>query len=146
MSTFIDTSALLAVLDADDQNHPMAKQAWENLVTNESDLVCTNYVLVETFALVQSRLGLEAVRTLQEDIVPLLRIEWIDAQSHASGVAALLIAARRQLSLKVFYLSALSASVVQSLGQTSPCKYFWHSSVVSQNVTPPPPAPEPLTY
>src|SRR3990172_7803399 len=93
MSTFIDTSALLAVLDADDQNHPMAKQAWENLVANESDLVCKNYVLVETFALVQSRLGLEAVRTFQEDIVPLLRIEWIDAQSHASGVAALLIAA-----------------------------------------------------
>ena len=39
MSTFVDTSALLAVLDADDQNHPAAKQAWEDLVTNESDLV-----------------------------------------------------------------------------------------------------------
>ncbi len=99
MTTFVDTSALLAVLDADDQNHLPARQAWENFVTGEEDLVCTNYVLVETFALVQNRLGLDAVRALQEDIVPVLRIEWMDAQSHASSVGALLTAARRQLSL-----------------------------------------------
>jgi len=122
MSTFIDTSALLAVLDADDQNHPMAKQAWENLVANESDLVCTNYVLVETFALVQSRLGLEAVRTFQEDIVPLLRIEWIDAQSHASGVAALLIAARRQLSL----VDCASFDAMRRLGITTAFTFDRH--------------------
>ncbi len=99
MTTFVDTSALLAVLDADDQQHAFARQAWENLVTGEEDLVCTNYILVETFALVQHRLGVEAVRTLQEDIVPVLRIEWMDAQSHNTSVAALLTAARRQLSL-----------------------------------------------
>jgi len=115
MSTFIDTSALLAVLDADDLNHPPAKQAWENLVANEDDLVCTNYVLVETFALVQSRLGMEAVRTLQEDIVPLLRIEWLEAQSHASSVAALLIAARRQLSL----VDCASFDAMRRLGITT---------------------------
>ncbi len=28
MSTFVDTSALLAVLDGDDQNHGRAKAAW----------------------------------------------------------------------------------------------------------------------
>ena len=99
MSTFVDTSAFLAVLDADDQNHLPARAAWDNLVSSEDDLVCTNYVLVETFALVQNRLGLEATRTFQEDIVPLLRVEWIDAQNHDSGMTALLIAARRQLSL-----------------------------------------------
>jgi predicted nucleic acid-binding protein len=115
MSTFIDTSALLAVLDADDLNHLSAKQAWENLVANEDDLVCTNYVLVETFALVQSRLGLEAIRTLQEDIVPLLRVEWLDAQSHASSVAALLIAARRQLSL----VDCASFDAMRRLGVTA---------------------------
>ena len=122
MSTFVDTSALLAVLDADDQHHPAAKHAWENLVTNESDLVCTNYVLVETFALVQSRLGLEAVRTLQEDIAPLLRIEWIDEQSHASGVAALLIAARRQLSL----VDCASFDAMRRLGITTAFTFDRH--------------------
>jgi hypothetical protein len=67
--------------------------------SREEDLVCTNYILVETFALVQHRLGVEAVRTLQEDIVPVLHIEWMDAQSHNTSVAALLTAARRHLRI-----------------------------------------------
>jgi len=99
MSTFADTSALFAVLDANDQNHERARQTWTDLVTQAVDLVCTNYVLVETFALVQHRLGMEAVRALQEDIVPVLRLEWVDASAHYASVTALLVAARRQLSL-----------------------------------------------
>jgi len=99
MSVFADTSALFAVLDADDQNHGRARQAWADLITQEIELVCTNYVLVEAFALVQHRLGLEAVRVLREDVVPVLRVEWVDESAHHAGVTALLIAARRQLSL-----------------------------------------------
>jgi len=99
MSVFVDTSALFAVLDADDQNHEHAKQAWANLVTQEIELVCTNYVLVETFALAQNRLGMAAVRVLQEDVIPVLRVEWMDERAHSASITALLIAARRQLSL-----------------------------------------------
>lgn len=99
MTVFVDTSALLAVLDADDQNHSAARLAWEDLITRAEDLVCTNYVLVETFALVQNRLGLDAVRTLQADILPVLQVDWLDSASHERSVAALLMAARRQLSL-----------------------------------------------
>ena len=99
MTTFVDTSALLAVLDADDQNHGTARRIWERLIEAAEDLVSTNYVLVETYALTQNRLGVEAVRTLHEDVVPVLWIEWMDAQTHASSVEALLAAARRQLSL-----------------------------------------------
>jgi predicted nucleic acid-binding protein len=99
MTVFVDTSALLAVLDAKEQNHVHAGITWERLITNDEELVCTNYVLVEAFALVQSRLGMEAARTLHEDIVPALRVEWLDAQDHDAGVKAMLIADRRQLSL-----------------------------------------------
>ncbi len=87
------------MLDADDQNHSAARLAWEDLITRAEDLVCTNYVLVETFALVQNRLGLDAVRTLQADILPVLQVDWLDSASHERSVAALLMAARRQLSL-----------------------------------------------
>jgi predicted nucleic acid-binding protein len=97
--TFVDTSALLAVMDSQDQNHNRARAVWEKLVTDEANLICTSYVLVETFALLQSRLGMAAVRTFQDDVVPLLEIEWLEAQSHQRSVAALLIAGRRQLSL-----------------------------------------------
>ena len=33
MSVFVGTSALFAILDADDQNHEQAKQVWVSLVT-----------------------------------------------------------------------------------------------------------------
>lgn len=99
MTTFVDTSALFAVLDADDQNYLPANQTWEELVTQDEVLICTNYILLESFALVQHRLGIGAVRTLQEDILPLVNVEWMDSQTHNSSVMALLVADRRRLSL-----------------------------------------------
>ena len=69
------------------------------LLTDETLLVTTSYVLVESVALLQCRLGLAAVRTLQEDIYPLLHVEWLGNELHEAGVAAVLAAQRRQLSL-----------------------------------------------
>lgn len=99
MTTFVDSSSFFAILDADDQNHLPANQTWEELVTQEEVLICTNYIIVESFALVQHRLGMDAVRTLQEDILPLVNVEWMDSQTHNSSVMALLVADRRRLSL-----------------------------------------------
>lgn len=99
MSVFVDTSALLAVLDADDRHHARAAAAWRTLIDGDEELVTTNYVLVETFALVQSRLGLKAVRALQQDVVPMIQTGWMAAEDHEAAVAALLTAGRRRLSL-----------------------------------------------
>lgn len=62
-------------------------------------MVTTNYVLVETMAFVQHRLGLDATRLLQQDVCPVLQVAWIDATTHQAGVAAVLAAGRRGLSL-----------------------------------------------
>jgi predicted nucleic acid-binding protein len=99
VSVFLDTSAVLALLDADDRSHAAARAVWADLPGRADDLVNTNYVLVECFALVRHRLGLEAVRTLQEDILPLVRVHWASEADHRAGVTALLTANRRQLSL-----------------------------------------------
>lgn len=99
MSVFVDTSALLAILDADDPHHPKARKVWDHLISHVENLLSTNYVLVETFALVQNRLGMEAVRCLEQDILPLVRIAWITEADHRAAVTALLTAGRRQLSL-----------------------------------------------
>lgn len=96
---FIDTSAFYALLDADDAGHGRVKDAWARLLQSDSFLTTSNYILLETFALIQNRLGNEAVRVFQEDIVPLLDIRWADAQVHAAATSALLAAGRKQLSL-----------------------------------------------
>lgn len=62
-------------------------------------LLCTNYILLETFALVQHRLGLEALTIFQSDVASVLSVRWVDPRVHAAAVAALLIARRRKLSL-----------------------------------------------
>ena len=112
MSVFIDTSAIFAVLDADDQNHKPAKRTWAELLNQEVVLVCTNYVLLEAFALVQHRLGIEATRALQEAIVPVLHVEWVTKALHATGASALLIAANRQLGL----VDCISFEAMRRLG------------------------------
>jgi len=112
MSVFVDTSAFLAVLDADDAEHEQGKTTWEHIITGEEVIFCSNYVLVETFALVQHRFGIEAVRAFQEDICPILDIEWVDESEHRAGVAAVLAASRRRLSL----VDCVSFEVMRRLG------------------------------
>ena len=99
MRIFIDTSAFHALLDRDDANNQKAAKAWTTLLGAEHTLVTSNYILVEAFALMQNRLGLEAVRGFQEDILPLINIEFVSPEMHRSGIAALLSASRRSLSL-----------------------------------------------
>jgi predicted nucleic acid-binding protein len=112
MKIFVDTSALYALLDRDDTSHARAKKAWGEIMQPENTVVTSNYVLVETFALVQSRLGLEAVRGFQEDLVPILHVEFVTSTIHRLGVAALLSAARRGLSL----VDCISFEVMRDLG------------------------------
>jgi predicted nucleic acid-binding protein len=98
LTTFVDTSGVLALLDADDRRHSETDEAWSELIRSNEKLVSSNYVLVEMFALVQRRLGMEAVRAIQEILVPLLDLEWIDAERHETAMEAFLKASRRRLS------------------------------------------------
>ena len=96
---FVDTSALYAVIDRDDENHPVAKSTWRSLLHEDDILIVTNYVFVETTALVQHRLGMEAVRVLCGDILPALDMHWIGEDEHRHAQNALLAAGRRKVSL-----------------------------------------------
>ena len=99
MSLFVDTSALLAIIDADQVRHNEVAHVWHDLLDRERVLFTSNYVLVETFALVQRRLGFDATRELANVLVPLLQPLWVDESIHAAAVASLIAAGRRQLSL-----------------------------------------------
>lgn len=97
MTAFADTSALFAVLDRDDDNHGAAAAAFGGLI--EEGLVTHNYVIVESAALAQSRLGADAVRALIQDVVPAIRTLWINEDVHRAAVAAFIAASRRKISL-----------------------------------------------
>lgn len=112
MRIFIDTSAFFALLDNNDAHHLPAKKAWEKMLREDSTLLTSNYILVECFALLQNRLGLGAVRDFQENILPLIRIEYVDMEIHRAGVSALLAASRRNLSL----VDCVSFEVMRTLG------------------------------
>ena len=112
MIAFADTSALYAVLDRDDENHQTARATWDLLLKSGAILVTSNYVLVETCALVQRRLGLDALRILQDDIFPLLTVEWISRAQHDSAIAVVLSAGRKGLSL----VDCVSFGLMRSAG------------------------------
>ena len=97
--TFVDTSGLIALLDGDERRHADCAEAWRALLSEDERLLTTNYVLVESFAVVQRRLGLDALQVLCSGFLPLLQVVWLDQETHKAAVGALLTAARRRLSL-----------------------------------------------
>lgn len=99
MSIFVDTSAFYAVLDAGDANHGKARAVWERLLSEREDLHTTSYVIVEIAALLQGRLGLEALREFAAGVLPIVRVHYVDEGHHRSAFHALLVASRRKLSL-----------------------------------------------
>lgn len=98
-AVFLDTSACLALLNANDDHHPRAQRAFASLRTRQAPLVSTSFVLVETYALVGSRLGLDAVASFRADFAPLVEIVWVDEALHNAGLDLLLERRKRLLSL-----------------------------------------------
>jgi predicted nucleic acid-binding protein len=72
---------------------------FRRLIEADETLIVSSYVLVETVALLQRRFGTAAVRRFEDDVVPVLTMVWVDATLHAEGMAGLLTAGRRELSL-----------------------------------------------
>jgi predicted nucleic acid-binding protein len=112
MRLFVDTSALLAILNADDNFHLPARDNWSQWVREGAILSTSNYVVVETTALTQRRMGMEATALLHEDILPVIRVEWVTPALHRDGVIALLTARRRDLSL----VDCISFELMRRLG------------------------------
>lgn len=111
---FVDTSALYAYLDAGDEHHAGARATLAGLLDARADLVSSSYVAVETSALVQRRLGAAAVRVLHEDVLPTVRISWIDEATHRAATAALLASPGRGVSL----VDHVSFVLMRELGVT----------------------------
>jgi predicted nucleic acid-binding protein len=96
---FVDTSAILALLNPQDDSHEGARRAFANLQTREAPLLTTSFVLVELYALLGRRMGLEAIAAFRLDFAPLLEVVWVNAELHEAGLDLLLERRIRDLSL-----------------------------------------------
>lgn len=63
-------------------------------------------------ALAQHRLGVDAARLFQLDVCLVLEVAWVDAAAQQAGVAAVLAAGRRHLSL----VDCVSFGTMRQLG------------------------------
>jgi predicted nucleic acid-binding protein len=118
---FIDTSAFYAIMVRSDANHAPAASEWKNLVQQGEPLVTTNYILLETVALLQNRQGMAAV----QDFISLtehLDTHWIGPELHRRAVMTFLVAGRRNLSLA----DCTSFEAMRSLGVTTAFTFDAH--------------------
>ncbi len=97
-TVFVDTSGFYACLDGSDPFHPQARAAFERAEREPWELVTTN-IVHETWALVQRRLGWEAVETFLNDLLPRCKIEWVDESAHNTAAARCRQTHERRFSL-----------------------------------------------
>jgi predicted nucleic acid-binding protein len=96
---YVDTSGILAYLDGDDVHHKKASVAWEQVLEGEVGLMMTDFVRLESWSLIQRRLGLDAVRDFHRTLLPLMQIHKVDETSFDLLCRNVLLSKRRKLSL-----------------------------------------------
>ena len=96
---FVDTSAFYALLDRSDQYHKQASALWPDLLNEDVTLITSNYVVWETVGLLQKRIGFKAASLWCKDILGVMEIWWVDAETHQRAYELWLNFGRRRLSL-----------------------------------------------
>ena len=92
---FTDTSAIYALADQADKNHAQAKHIANAL--NGQEVLIHNYIIVESVALIQHRLGFVQAKKFLEEVSQ-FRIVWIDAHLHQDAMNYFIKVGRRKVS------------------------------------------------
>lgn len=108
---FVDTSAFYALADAGDPHHADARRLFSALLQREEGLLTHNYVLVESIALIQRRMGTEAALQVA-DSADAFEIEWVDRALHDSAIRAMKRVRRRKIS----FVDQISFLLMRSRG------------------------------
>lgn len=113
-TVFVDTSGFYAFLDPTDPCHALARDCFARAFADGWELMTTNYVVHETWALIQARLGWDAVDAWSTRMLPKCRIAWVDQRLHDLGAARCAQARERGLSLTdCISLAAMQARLIR---------------------------------
>ena len=85
---FVDTSAIFALADELDIHHQDAKRLFDALLRTERRRVTHSYVLIESMALLQRRLGREQAMEFATATAA-FEVEWVGERLHGAAVQAL---------------------------------------------------------
>jgi len=99
VSLFVDTSGFYALLVRTERDHSAMLEAFRAAAERGRRMVTTNYVIVETSALLQHRIGLAPVRDLEERILPLVTVQWVSSELHRRAVERLFRTDKRKVTL-----------------------------------------------
>ena len=108
---FVDSSAIYALADASDDSHELAKSVLDTALQSGEELLTHNYVLLESTALIQRRLGLNIAMAIYEHGLP-TTVYWVNESDHQEAVDMLRQRGRRGLSL----VDCMSFIVMRRLG------------------------------
>jgi predicted nucleic acid-binding protein len=95
---FIDTSAIYALADKADPNHITAYSKFEDVLKSGEIFILTNYILIESAALLQARLGLSSAILFLRDAKS-FEVEWVDLDLHEEAEKELERIGKRGISL-----------------------------------------------
>jgi uncharacterized protein len=96
---FIDTSAIIAFMNKDDEFYKDSFKIFSKLLEERAKIISSNYILLETMVILKNRIGIEAVKVLKNDILPVIKIFWIDEDIHNFCVNTQIAADRKKVSL-----------------------------------------------
>ncbi len=98
-AVFVDTSGFYGALNPEDPYHRKARELLLRAEAERWRLVTSNYVVQESWALIQTRLGWDAVEAWHRALLSRCEIVWVDEELHSLGAARCRQAGERRLSL-----------------------------------------------
>jgi len=108
----VDTSALVAFLDADDPRHEVVVTTFAALADDE--LLTHGYVVAESLAVTRRRLGVEANVSLLDEVLPAIEVLTVDG----ALLAQALLRYRAALPTSVSFVDHVSLAVSEREGIT----------------------------